>query len=98
MNSSSDGPFSFDSKGERIDIATGVVFSVFSVFPVFAFEASVGDVWGVSVGSEVRIDFLEQQAPIGSILGYYLPSEKIEAETSLQSWCPILSFLSFLFK
>ena len=52
-----------DSK-DRMDIANGTIFVAFAV------GASTGEVWGVSVttGSDVRIDFLEQQDPIGSIL------------------------------
>jgi hypothetical protein len=68
LNSSSDGPFSFDSRG-RIDTVTGTVFTAFA--GLTAVKASTGDVCGVSVvatGSDVRIDFLEQQDPIGSIL------------------------------
>ena len=95
MNSSSDGPFSLDSKGERIDIETGVVFPVFSVFAV---EAFTGDVWGVSVatGSEVRIDFLEQQDPIGSILEKYILIQKRKlnlSQSSSLSQCPRLNQL-----
>ena len=60
-----------DSK-DRMDIANGTIFVVFTV------GASTGEVWGVSVttGSDVRIDFLEQQDPIGSILWIQIQMRK----------------------